>query len=326
MPAVLPTSPFDAFQSQFHRRWGHLTDPHVRVLAWLLDAPDLLDPLAPQWQGRIATLAGINDSGVAEWLVRLNREPAALHAYLDMQPFARLGRYAEKLMAFYLRHQGVLIAHGVQVRAGKNDTVGEFDFLLRSGDALLHWEFATKFYLLESTGAGQDADYFVGPNLADTLGAKMRKIFDRQLSLSRHPAAQMHLPQPVAAAQALVKGWLFYQDDDPQRARTLGVSATHCRGFWCALEELDCVEAERYAILPRLSWLAPARLPVELTVDKQALQTTIAADFRHDTMPRLVALLEPQGDHAIETRRGFIVPDDWRSRAGQRIRPVRTPV
>ena len=44
-------------QERFHRRWHWLTDPHVRALAWLIDAPSLLDPAAPQWAGRIAELA-----------------------------------------------------------------------------------------------------------------------------------------------------------------------------------------------------------------------------------------------------------------------------
>ncbi|HEX7634981.1 MAG TPA: DUF1853 domain-containing protein, partial [Noviherbaspirillum sp.] len=51
-----PTDPLPSHQAQFHRRWNHLNDPHVRTLAWLLDAPDLLDPQAPQWQGRIASI------------------------------------------------------------------------------------------------------------------------------------------------------------------------------------------------------------------------------------------------------------------------------
>ena len=47
----------------------------------------------------------------------------------------------------------------------------------------------------------------------------------------------------------------------------------------------------------------------------------LAAHFAHDSMPLLVALLETEGDDAYEVRRGFIVPDDWRTRAGQRRRP-----
>ncbi|MES2023962.1 MAG: DUF1853 family protein [Pseudomonadota bacterium] len=312
----------DSFQHQFHQRWGHLNDTHVRALAWLLDAPDLLDPQAPQWQGKIATLQGSLLDDTADWLLALDLQPDALHSYLDVQAFTRLGRYAEKLMAFYFEYRGILAAHGVQVRAGKNSTIGEFDFLLRAGDQLLHWEFATKFYLLESSGAGEDADYFVGPNLADTLGAKMHKILDRQLLLSQHPAAQVHLPISVSQAQALVKGWLFYHSADEADTIAFGTHSEHCRGFWCALNEMGSVQAERYAVLPRLHWLAPAKLTLNQTMGKQALQDLLVEHFVDDTMPVLVVLLEVEGESAIEKSRGFIVPNDWRTRAGQRIKLV----
>ncbi|MNK15509.1 hypothetical protein D3C87_336500 [compost metagenome] len=326
MPTGQTAKLADLFQTQFTQRWGHLNDIHVRALAWLLDAPDLLDPQAPQWQGKIASLQGSLPHDLQAWLQKLDDDPAALHRYLDVQAFTRLGRYAEKLLAYYFEYRGVLAAHGVQVRAGKNSTIGEFDFLLREGDALLHWEFATKFYLLESSGAGEDADYFVGPNLADTLGAKMHKILERQLLLSQHPAAQVHLPVPVAQAQALVKGWLFYHKDDTAAdAATFGISAEHCRGFWCALGELEQVSAARYAVLPRLHWLAPAKLDLSQTMDKQSLQQLLAAHFVHDTMPVLVVLLDVKGEVAVESSRGFIVPDDWRTRAGQRIKLVHPP-
>lgn len=320
MPAVQANKPDYPCQAQFHKRWGHLNDPHVRALAWLLSAPDLLDPHAPQWQGKIATLPDSMLDGLDAWLATIDRDPAELHLYLDVQPFTRLGRYAEKLMAFYLEHRKVLVAHGIQVQAGKNSTIGEFDFLLRSGGQFIHWEFATKFYLLESSGAGSDADYFVGPNLADTLGAKMHKILDRQLLLSTHPAAQVHLPEPVSLAQALVKGWLFYPDAARQEMRAFGTSIAHCRGFWCSCADTLHMHAERYAILPRLQWLAPAKLSLQQTMGRPALQNFLADYFVHDAMPVLVALLEVKEGIALETSRGFIVPDDWRTRAGQRIK------
>lgn len=314
-----------ACQADFHRQWGHLRDPHVRTLAWLLTAPDLLDLQAPQWRGLIATFGDALDRATLDWLAVLDAAPAPLHAFLDIGPFTRLGRYAEKLLAFYFRHQGTLFAHGIQVRASKGDTVGEFDFLLwretAHASALLHWEFATKFYLLEASGTGLEADYFVGPNLADTLGAKMRKILDRQLALAQHPAAQMHLPQPVAAAQALLKGWLFYHENDPVPPPSMGLSLAHCRGFWSTLPEFSAVQAlpaERLAILPRLSWLAPARVEAAATLDKPQLQQALAAHFAQSSMPVMVALLQPQQDVLLETSRGFIVSDDWRSRAHQR--------
>ncbi|MBC7500290.1 MAG: DUF1853 family protein [Herminiimonas sp.] len=308
------------FQSAFHRRWGHLSDPHVRALTWLLDAPDLLDPDAPRWHGKIASLAGSIGSDTAEWLAAQDRDPARLHAYLALHPFARLGRYAEKLMAFYFEHTGQLHAHGVQVRADKNDTVGEFDFLLRRGSDLVHWEFATKFYLMESSGASHASDYFVGPNLADTLGAKMRKILDRQLILAQHPAAQSHLPQPVVSAQALVKGWLFYSDGDPAPGRSMGIMEGHCHGFWCTQQNFSAIEGEMFAVLPRLSWLAPARLAASACVNRAALQQILQQHFVGDTMPVMIAVMQSTGPDALEKNRGFIVPDDWCERAASRPR------
>lgn len=295
-----------------------MRDPHVRTLAWLLDAPDLLDPEAPQWRGRIASV-GAMDEATQNWLSALDSAPAGLHAWLDIQPFTRLGRYAEKLMAFYLQHLGSLVAHGVQVRSDKNETIGEFDFLLRRGDALVHWEFATKLYLLEASGNGRHADYFVGPNLADTLGAKVRKIMDRQLSLSQHPAARLHVPEPIALAQALVKGWLFYHAQAPLSAPPAGISREHCRGFWCAQDELERMAGEHFIVLPRLSWLAPAKTEEEQVLGRDALSEAVAAHFAKTGTPLLVAVLESRDGWMLETDRGFVVPNDWRSRAETRL-------
>jgi hypothetical protein len=309
------------FQESFHRRWGHLRDPHVRALAWLLDAPDLLDADAPAWQGRIASLPQV-DAAAGVWLSELDGAPQDLHAWLDLHPFTRLGRYAESLLAFYLRRTGDLVAHGLQVRPEKGATIGEFDFLLRRDGVLVHWEFASKFYLLESDGeeaAVSGADRFVGPNLADTLGAKVRKIMERQLALSQHPAAQVLLPEPVARAQALVKGWLFYRGSTPQPPASTGIAPLHCHGFWRTLPAFDGLGADAYAILPRLRWLAPARLPAHEGIDLPALRERLAHHFQNDDAPVMIAALGCRGDLLLESDRGFIVPADWPERAGDRI-------
>ena len=247
-------APAETYQQGFHRRWGHLRRARVRALAWLLDGPDLLGPGDPVWAGRIATLGPVTPE-TAAWLNRLDADPAPLDEALGAKVHTRLGLYAEKLMAFYFAQRGRLVAHGLQVRASPNDTVGEFDFLLEDGpDAVEHIEFATKFYLLDGEG-GQQFDALVGPNLADSLGIKMRKVFERQLSLGGHPAAQALLPRPVSKAKALVKGWLFYPSGSWPEMR--GIAAGHCRGFWCALDEIDTLAGEEILMLPRLQWLAP---------------------------------------------------------------------
>lgn len=170
------------FQRRFEQRWGHLTEQRVRALAWLLDSPDLLDANSVPWHGRIASLGPVTPD-VAAWLASLQQDPSALDAAFGDKVYSRLGLYAEKLLAFYFEQHGQLFAHGLQVRASRNDTVGEFDFLLHQGERLLHWELATKFYLLD--GAPDAAlNHLIGPNLADALGLKMRKIFDKQLALA----------------------------------------------------------------------------------------------------------------------------------------------
>ena len=188
-----------SYQLAFHERWHPLKNPHVRAMAWLLYAPNLLDSEAPQWQGKIATLENSADDHVDDWLLELEREPDELQTILDINRFTRLGRYAEKLLAVYLAHIKRLHVHGLQVRSGKDETVGEFDFILREKAGLVHWEFATKFYLLCSRNAAyaqiQQADYFVGPNLADTLGAKMKKILQ-----PRRTTLQQQLPYSTSQA------------------------------------------------------------------------------------------------------------------------------
>jgi hypothetical protein len=303
-----------------------MQDPHVRALAWLIDSPDLLDPQAPQWQGQIASLSDPVPEEIRAWLLSLDKAPSALHARLNMKPSTRLGRYAEALMAFYFEHLGLLAAYGVPVRDGKERTVGEFDFLLQLPAGLMHWEFATKLYLLEAGGQGQHVDYFVGPNLVDTLGAKIGKILHQQLKLAEHPSAQAILPQPLAGAQALVKGWLFYRDGEEEhdeelrRAAALGVSANHCHGFWMTYGEMDKLGDGAYAVLPRLQWLAPASMAAVNALNLSELKARLAAHFQRDSMPVLIAALTVEDSTAREMRRGFIVPDDWQVRAGLRAR------
>lgn len=298
----------DSFQARFERRWGHLTHPRVRALAWLLDSPDLLDPSSPHWGGRIASLAPVTPA-VAAWLAALQDDPSPLDAALGPKFYSRLGLYAEKLLAFYFEQHGLLQAHGLQVQVNRNDTVGEFDFLLRDGSELLHWEFATKFYLLEGAPDPGVFNHLIGPNLADTLGLKMRKILDKQLALSRHPAAQSLLAHPVRAAQALVKGWLFYAAGATPGMD--GISQEHGHGFWCTPTQLP---QQRYVVLPRLQWLAPFKGRDVEVLDVDALR----AQLFDLAQPVLVAAVDNVDGWEVERTRGFVVPHDWTEQAAAR--------
>jgi hypothetical protein len=305
------------YQALFAARWGMLRHPHVRALAWLLHSPDLLDPADPAWAGKLAAPTIVTPA-LRAWLIALDAEPAPLLAALGERPHTRLGLYAEKLMAFFFQAQGRLLAHGLQVRASRNDTVGEFDFLLDldGEDGVEHIELATKFYLLQGEAASR-FDTLIGPNLADSLGAKMRKIIGKQLALAAHPAAQALLPRAVTRARALVKGWLFY----PAEVLAMpGIAPAHCAGFWATSDAIAAQPGACWVILPRLQWLAPYRLEAgTVTYDGAGLARAVAAQFDSSRSPVMVAALRQAADgDMVEHSRGFIVPDDWQALAVQR--------
>ena len=115
-------------------------------------------------------------------------------------------------------------------------------------------------------------------------------------------------------ARALVKGWLFYPAGGHEPMG--GISAQHCRGFWCALAEVPALEPERFVVLPRMQWLAPYRGEgAEAVLGKEELKLALAGA----EMPSLVAAVQEEGGNVIETARGFIVPDTWRERAANRL-------
>ncbi|GGC60000.1 DUF1853 family protein [Undibacterium terreum] len=322
------------FQTLFHRYWQHLHDPHVRALAWMLTSPDMLAAKSPVWAGQIATVPISDPQALIDWLSALDRQPAPLHQALELHKHSRLGHYAENLLAFYLKHQGILFAHGLQVRQGNNQTIGEFDFLVRQRSGLAHWELATKFYLFDpgsddgelQPGYVPDLYSYVGPNLADTLGAKMKKTIEQQLPLAQHPLAQFTVQEPIARSQALIKGWLFYRDLTHAEHGADGISSNHCRGFWWFMDDLEKLAIPYAMVLPRLQWLAPAQARAEEVMDKPLLLDSLLRHFARDSAPAMVAIMRKSGDLMQEICRGVVVPDKWMLQAAERRGLLRSPL
>lgn len=314
-------SGMETFQTRFHQEWQHLHDPHVRSLAWILTSPGMLAMHAPIWQNKIADLVLPDKAKLHAWLRQLDQHPTQLHEALAVHKHRRLGHYAENLLAFYLRHQGLLYAHGLQVHGNRAATIGEFDFLLHQPNGLLHWEIATKFYLLEDGGdASHQLDLFdyLGPNLVDTLGAKMEKIFHQQLALSQHIASQELLQKKVVAAQALIKGWLFYRQTAIGLDTVDGLAPEHCRGYWWTQDEVTRLSIPYAMILDRLQWLAPAQARLDCVMETNLLHEVVSRHFQHDDSPLMLAIMRKHGDIMQEFCRGMIVPDNWLSRAREK--------
>lgn len=292
------------YQAQFHRRWSHLNQPHVRSLAWLLDSSILLNANHPRWGNHLAQLPEINQT-ISIWLSELESNPAPLVEFLALHAHTRLGHYAENLLAFYFNWKEELFAHSVQVRS--HTTIGEFDFLLNTPDGFQHWEFACKFYLFVAPES--QLSNYVGPNLMDNLNDKSHKIMDMQLALGRHADAQKYLPSSLSGAKALLKGWLFYSSSDTEQLAE--VAAQHCRGLWCRVSELRLVNGDAFAILSRLKWLAPAKVTKDEILSRDQLQAHLEQQFLTDSRPALIAQLISADEFFVETERIFVVPDDW---------------
>ncbi|MGF6749797.1 DUF1853 family protein [Paraburkholderia sp. MM5482-R1] len=297
-----------------------LRDPAVRDLAWLLLSPDLLRPQLPT--GALADPFGTPQElqATLDWLRALDAAPALLRQDLAATRITRLGRYAERLLGFFLRHGPAtqLIAAGVPLRhAGL--TLGECDFLVRTRQgARLHWELAVKCYLHAGDANGAEAarlaDY-VGPNLKDRLDLKLAHLLDHQLPLSAREEFASTGYAGAWTPQMFVKGWLFYRHGE-MPTDPAELDPAHGRGWWVTHRDwpaFACAHAHRWRVLARLEWLAP-QYRTQAGADDTCYvdANTLAAQISPQHGPTMVAgFIEDNTGRVLERSRGFIVPDDW---------------
>jgi uncharacterized protein len=277
-----------------------LADPAVRDLAWLLASPGLLrtDSAAV----RQVAWGGDQLPAIRQWLLDLDRQPAALHTELRRLPQKRLGHYAEQLLAYFLEHgpAGRLIAANLPVRRG-NQTLGECDFLLSAADGTrVHWELAVKCYLYTGAGAppphppAGTAPYtelarYVGPDLTDRFDRKLGHMLDHQLPLSGRPEFAARVDGGPWRAELFLKGWLFYplaqaEVASPEIAPQRWLEPQHLRGWWATreawLEQRSTLNAQGWLVLSRRSWMAPQQAdPAALVLDDAALEACLARQF-----------------------------------------------
>ncbi len=312
-PAAEPAAALDALQRA-------LFDPFVRDLAWLLFSVPLLRGQPPA--GELASVfeTARERAATVGWLLELDRDSSALRQALAATRIARLGRYAECLLSYFLEHgpAGRLVAANVALRlAGR--TIGECDFLVKTASGRrLHWELAVKCYLHAGGDRAELSDY-VGPNLQDRFDLKLAHLLGHQLPLSAREefGALGHVGpwQP----QMFVKGWLFYRwGEAPPVAPA--VDPAHHRGFWVTRGDWPALCASRasarWAALPRLDWLAPRPAIANESVEGAGLSLTdtLGERLAQPAGPMMVAAFEREPSelgHWRETARGFIVPDEW---------------
>lgn len=309
-----------------------LRDPAVRDLAWLLLSADLLRAQPP-----VGVLASPFDTpqeaqATVDWLFTLDADPAQLQRDLAATRITRLGRYAERLLAWFLQHGPAarLVAAGVPLRRA-GVTLGECDFLVQTQrGARLHWELAVKCYLHAGERRARLAtrltDY-VGPNLKDRFDLKLAHVLNHQLPLSaREEFASVGYAGPWTP-QMFIKGWLFYRAGENAGETPVDpaeLDPSHGRGWWVTRSDwpdFAAAHAQTWRVLPRLEWLAPRRYEVHTRGDAERAEGAVPAFVNAQALaaqisqlhgPTMVAAFAADGaGHLIERSRGFIVPDAW---------------
>ncbi|WP_418939697.1 DUF1853 family protein [Paraburkholderia bryophila] len=299
-----------------------LHEPAVRDLAWLLLSADLLRAQPP-----VGVLAMPFDTphefeATVAWLRELDAAPAPLLHDLTATRITRLGRYAERLLGWFLQHGPAarLIAAGVPLRQD-GVTLGECDFLLQTQHgARLHWELAVKCYLHAGAGRGKLADY-VGPNLKDRFDLKLAHVLNHQLPMSaRETFASTGYAGPWAP-RMFIKGWLFYRHGETP-PDPVELDPAHGRGWWVTRSDwpgFAAAQACKWRTLPRLEWLAPRRYEQpDADAAKQTLVDagTLAAQISQQHGPVMVVAFDEDSEgNLAERSRGFIVPDEWPEQA-----------
>lgn len=306
----------------------------VQDLRWLLLSPPLLGGDAEYPCDNVVFAAAQRDE-VEAWLVTVAGAPQSLIDFVararpSREVPMRLGRYAERLLAYFLhagpRHR--LVAANLPIwapakaaggAASDHTTLGEIDFLLTGARGeRLHWELALKYFVARDVAAPSIDDY-IGPDSSESFRRKVAKLVHHQLVQAPPPPFDEHAWAP----QLFVRGQMFYRlGRDVPGCSVLAVD--HGRGFWLPLAALDELAARPrghgFVVLPRAQWMAPRRHGAAMDVPQLAAEVSrlwqVAKAARPQT-PRagiMIAEVAPRADGQgfAEVARGFVMPDALR--------------
>lgn len=308
-------SPFDSqreLPQQLHR-------PTVRDLAWVVLSPPLLEQ-TPETQRHPlhASRWSRQPEMLADWLHRLDRDDSELVAWLATSPLHRLGLYYERLWQFALHAAPDIevLAANLQIRQ-QGRTLGELDLLLRDEQGVHHLELAVKLYLGLTGENGHDSAHWLGPGSHDRLDLKLAHLSQHQLPLSSRSEThsvleELHItvPQP----SLWLGGYLFYPWPTPCSAPH-GADPEHLRGHWLHHHAWNDFAASNPAAiwqpLPRLAWLAPARLATDECWASATFQQWLSNPPPHAGAQLLVRLEPDSHGHWLELERIFLVNDQW---------------
>ncbi|QUJ66540.1 DUF1853 family protein [Photobacterium sp. GJ3] len=217
---------------------------------------------------------GIRHQVDDHWLTAF-RKNAIIPSAATYKGNQRLGFYYQWLWQQLIEHHPdyELVGEELQLQEGKR-TLGAIDFLVynKIEAQLEHWEVAIKFYLAHQ-------HRWLGPNSADNLDNKIKKMVEHQLEMANHPAYQAQyaadLGQPVCQ-RLIVQGRLFEHFHQEETGSDLPINPAVQSGRWCFQSQAT---GNQLRALTKREWLTPpafssshqALLPDEITVPTQGI-------------------------------------------------------
>lgn len=250
----------------------------------------------------------------------LEKSLAALRTY-------RLGVRFERIQSALLAaHPDTADLRSGLVVPGKT----EIDFLHRLHSlpgTLVHWELAVKFYLGLDDNGSSDPDRFVGPSLKDTLGKKLRTVFNRQLSILEDPLVRSQYASAFGIREddhilplPKIHGVLFdpYTRSTPTLRPDL-ISEKGLRGIWAEFPDfVDLLEREKptgfQILFDRQDWIRKTERTNFKHYLNSPLETRLQSHFSEIGTPIQGALYS---ENSEEETRFFLVPKGWRDAANR---------
>ena len=287
---------------------------HVNDLLWAITSQPLL--------AESSDVASTDPTLLVDEALTQRIDAKHLKQFLEKSSSHRVGRYFESLILYWLKHirQLEIVAESLQIHDG-NRTIGEIDLVFRDEQhRLTHWETAVKFYLHFPNPNVSPSEY-IGPNASDNFESKIERLFQHQL-----PRSEIRFPD-VELRQAFVKGRIFYHPELPVTHQTTArLAPDHLRGTWIRSSELHLLPLQKmvlYRVLHKPCWLSnetakindtDLRTPTEIVAQ-------LSEHFEENDHPVLISQLKPVGERFDESRRIFVVSDDWPLPGGNKSQP-----
>lgn len=279
------------------------TLPAIHHLAWMLQAPRLLDHPLSFYPGDHA------GEGVWQRLAEWDRVPAQAPESLLVAREARFGLYFEDLYQILLEDLlgWPVLIRNLPVREG-NRTLGEMDFIVRNplSGQLEHHEIAVKFYL------GYEGGWY-GPDARDRLDLKTHRLLSHQSQLTRQPAAldtlrQRGIDEPIQP-RVFMPGYLFHPAGSTLPLPDT-VPADYGRGEWLRYEAAGGMSEEPWVPLCKPHWLG---LWQQSAAPDPEWTGSLLRQVAERRSARLFAKLakDPATGNWTETLRRFVVSSQW---------------